>query len=88
MCVENSSTRGHWDEISRDIATYDALYTANTAISRKALKAPGIADWQIKIMIMCESPAGKRQSFVLGCFWPGGVNYLLSCDTWTDLAMQ
>ena len=86
MCVENGSTRGHWDEISRDIAMYDALYTANTAISRTALKAPGIADWQIKII--CESAAGKRESFVLGCFWPGGENYLLSCDTWTDLAMQ
>ena len=68
-CVENGSTRGHRDEISRDIAMYDALYTTNTAISRTALKAPGIADWQIKIM--CESPAGKRESLVLGCFWPG-----------------
>ena len=84
--MENGSTRGHRDEISRDIAMYDALYTTNTAISRTALKAPGIADWQIKIM--CESPAGKRESLVLGCFWPGGVNYLLACDTWTDLAMQ
>jgi len=67
--VRSRGPTGHWDEISRDIAMYDALYTANTAISRTALKAPGIADWQIKIM--CESPAGKRESFVLGCFWPG-----------------
>ena len=63
---------------------YDALYTTDTAISRTALKAPGIADWQIKIM--CESPAGKRESFVLGCFWPG--EYLSTCESWTDLVMQ
>ena len=30
---------------------------------------------------MCESPAGKRESFVLGCFWPG--EYLSTCESWT-----
>lgn len=38
---------------------------------------------------MRESPAKKRESFVLACCWPGIENYLLSSDTcWTNLAMQ
>lgn len=37
---------------------------------------------------MRESPAKKRESFVLACCWPGVETYVLSSDTWTDLAMQ
>lgn len=37
---------------------------------------------------MRESPAKKRESFVFACCWPGVENYVLSSDTWTDLAMQ